>query len=182
MIRMRQRGTVGILAGFAAPEALFQGIDNLNALPHPPVMETFSPYPLEEVEAHLHRPRSRIPLFMFIGGFIGACLGYGMQIYAMTMDYPLNVGGRPLHSWPAFVPVTFELTILCAALSGFFGLIVSSGLPRFHHPVFNEPRFQRASQDQFFLLVHETGAPLDRTQIHSVLKDAGAISVTDLHA
>ncbi|HEY2760691.1 MAG TPA: DUF3341 domain-containing protein, partial [Pirellulales bacterium] len=109
--------------------------------------------------------RTRIPSVVFVGGLVGALVGFTMQLYSMSIDYPLNVGGRPYNSWPVFVPIAFEVMVLVAALSALLGMLFLNGLPRPHHPVFNVSGFERASQDRFFLCIEaiDPQFDLDRT-------------------
>jgi hypothetical protein len=116
-------------------------------------MDAFSPFPVEELAEALGHHHTPIPLIALLGGMAGGLGGYFMEWYSMARLYPLNVGGRPLNSWPNFIPVVFELTILAAALSAFTAVLVLNRLPELHHPVFNVPEFQRASSDRFFLYI-----------------------------
>lgn len=172
----------GLLAEFSTSETLLRAIDCVRSMPDPPPMEAYSPFPVEGLDQRLQRPRSKLPLAMFAGGLLGALTGYGMQVFAMTLDYPLNVGGRPLHSWPAFVPVTFELTILFAAVTGFFGVLVACRLPTLYRPVMKAPDFNRASQDRFFLLVSLPGDDLRRAELRRALATAEALSISEVPA
>lgn len=173
---------IGLLAEFTEPDALLRAARALRDSDEPPRLEAFSPYPLEELREALGRPKSRLPLAMFCGGLAGALTGYGMQYFAMVIDYPINVGGRPLHSWPAFVPVTFELTVLFAALTGFFGWLFACRLPKPHHPVFNAASFRAASADGFFLLAYTPDREPQRQELRRQLQAAGATAVTRLYA
>jgi hypothetical protein len=116
-------------------------------------MDAYTPYAVEGLAAELGLRRSQIPSIVLIGGLVGAGAGFGMQYYSMAIDYPVNAGGRPYNSWPAFFPIAFEVSILVAALAGFLGMLFLNGLPQPHHPLFNVPQFARASQDRFFLCI-----------------------------
>ncbi len=111
---------------------------------------------------------------------MGACVGFGMQYYASVVHYPMNVGGRPLNSWPSFIPVTFELTILFAALTAVFGMLALNGLPRPHHPVFGVPGFELASRDRFFLLVLHYDPRFDADKALTTLRGTPALSVQEV--
>ncbi|MFZ0918009.1 MAG: DUF3341 domain-containing protein, partial [Candidatus Udaeobacter sp.] len=109
-------------------------------------MDGYAPFPVEGLAEALGK-RTRLPLLVLIGGIIGGLSAYYMEWDANVISYPINIGGRPLNSWPAFIPIVFELTILAAALTAFFFSLGLSGLPKPYHPVFNVPEFERASQD-----------------------------------
>lgn len=125
-------------------------------------LEAYTPFPVEAVEAFLPPISNRLPLIMLIGGICGALIGYGIQYYTAVIDYPLLVGGKPMHSWPAFLPVTFELAVLGAALPGFIGAIVCNGLPRLSDPLSDIPGFGMARRNRFFLLVEAGERGLDK--------------------
>ena len=147
----------GVLAEFSSPEALVEAATAAAARGFTR-MDAYSPFPIEGLARAMGRRRSLLPLAFLIGGLAGGGGGYFMEYYSMAIDYPLNVAGRPLHSWPSFIPVTFELTVLIAALTGVITLLIALRLPRPHHPVFNAPEFERASADRFFLCI-EAGDP-----------------------
>ena len=132
---------------------------------------------MEELADALELPPSRIPWFMFAGGLAGAAAGLGMQYFANLHAYPMNIGGRPLNAWPAFVPATFELIIFCAVLGGLVTLFFTLHLPMVYHPVFNHPDFRRASRDGFFLCIESADRQFDPSQTASFLRTLGPTSV-----
>ena len=143
-------------------------------------VDAFSPYPIEELSEALGAFGARMPKIVLAGGIFGMLAGFGMQWYLSVINYPLNVGGKPLNSWPAFIPITFETTILCAALAGIFGMLALNGLPEPYHPVFNVPDFALASRDKFFLLVESRDPLYDREQTAALLRSFGPREVTDV--
>ena len=143
--------------------------------------ESYSPYPVHEVFDAMHIRDKRVSLFVLIGGLTGLCTGLGLQIWVSAIAYPLNVGGRPFISWPMFIPVTFELTILFGAFAAVFGMLGLNGLPMPYHPVFNVERFAaHASQDRFFLAIEATDAKFDRAATRTFLQGLGAKDINDV--
>jgi hypothetical protein len=133
-------------------------------------VDAYSPFPIEPVWEALHANDRRVQLSVLGGGILGALTGFGLCYWTQVIAYPLNIGGRPLNSWPAFIPVTFETTILFAAFTAVISMIVLNGLPSPYHPVFNVPRFAMASRDQFFLAIEATDPKFDRLRTFEFLK------------
>ena len=145
-------GVYGVMAEFDDPNSLVAAAHRARAEGYR-CMDAYSPFPIEELHEALGSHHTRLPLVVLVGGLVGGIAGYLLQYWASAIAYPLNIGGKPLHSWPAFVPVTFETTILCAALSAVLGMLALNGLPQPYHPVFNVPRFALASRNRFFLCI-----------------------------
>jgi len=118
--------------------------------------DAYTPIPSEELAEVMHAHDNRLSWIVLVGGVLGLIGGYGLEYWTSVIDYPLNVGGRPLHSWPAFIPPAFETTILGAALFCVLGMLALNGLPMPYHPVFNVPRFALSSRDRFFLCIEAT--------------------------
>ncbi|MBA3439089.1 MAG: DUF3341 domain-containing protein [Pyrinomonadaceae bacterium] len=145
-------------------------------------MDAYSPFPIEELTEALGIKHTRLPLLIFAGGAAGLLGGFFMQYYMTALDYQHNIGGRPLNSWPAFIPVTFETTILLASITAVFGMIMLNGLPQPYHPVFNVPRFELASRDRFFLVIEADDPKFDRDRTTSFLQTLNAREVSDVEA
>lgn len=151
----------GIVAEFTDPESLLQAARRAYTSGYRR-MDAFTPYPVDDLAEAIGMRRTWVPLITLLCGIAGGLGGYGMQAYSAIVDYPLNVGGRPLHSWPAFVPVTFELTVLCAALGAVIGMLALNGLPRPSHPIFETPFFAERNQSRFYLCIEATDRRFDR--------------------
>jgi hypothetical protein len=143
-------------------------------------INAYSPYPIEELSEAIGFHSTRLPLIVLIGGIIGGLIGYGLQYYVAVIDYPINVGGRPFHSWPSFIPITFEMTILFAALSAVFGMLALNKLPQPYHPVFNAERFALASRDRFFLVIEANDPKFDADKARDFLKTLNPKEVVDV--
>ncbi len=140
----------------------------------------YSPYPIEELSEAIGFTHTRLPLIVFIGGLLGGLAGFFMQYYMEVIDYPLNVGGKPLNSWPAFIPITFEMTVLAAAFSAVLGMLVLNRLPQPYHPVFNVPNFAMATRDRFFLAVEANDPKFNHEEVVNLLKSLDALEVNDV--
>jgi hypothetical protein len=145
-------------------------------------VEAYTPYPIEEVAHALGLPPSRMSLLVLIGGLLGGTGGYLLQYWINLYAYPMNIGGRPMHSWPAFIVPTFECTILVAALFAVFGMFALNGLPQPYHPVFNVPRFAEASRAHFFLVVEATDPRFDRAATEKLLSELSPSEVAEVEA
>lgn len=148
----------GVMAEFDNPTALVNAARTAREQGYRK-LDAYSPFPIEELSEALHLHKNKLPLIVLIGGILGGLTGYLLQYYVTVIYFPINIAGRPLHSWPAYIIITFELTILFAALSAVFGLLALCGLPMPYHPTFNVPRFALASRNRFFLCI-ESGDPL----------------------
>lgn len=133
-------------------------------------LDAFSPFPIEGLTDALHLHKNKLPLIVLTGGIVGMLTGYFLQYYITVVSFPINIGGRPLHSWPSYIIITFEMTILFAALSAVLGLLGLCGLPMPYHPVFNAPRFALASRNRFFLCIESTDPLFDRVQTGDFLR------------
>ena len=169
--------TYGVIAEFPNPETLIEAIKETRGKGYE-IIEAYTPYPIEEVWEAIGHPKSKVPLLVLAGGIAGLVGGYFLQYWVSAITYPLNIGGRPLHSWPAFIPVTFECTILGAALSAVFGMLALNGLPQPYHPVFNVPRFALASRNRFFLCIEARDSKFHLQHTRDFLESLGPREVT----
>jgi hypothetical protein len=145
-------------------------------------MDAYSPFPIEELTEAIGFRHTRLPLIVLIGGIIGCVGGFALCYWVSAITYPLNIGGRPLNSWPAFIPVTFECTILLAALSAVFGMLALNGLPQPYHPVFNVPSFEQASRNRFFLCIESADPKFREEETRKFLEGLGAREVTGVES
>ncbi len=145
-----------------------------------PLADAFSPFPIEGMAELLGETSTRLRVWMFVGGIAVAALAYATEVWSAVYNYPIDSGGRPLHSWPAFLLFPFAVGIFGAALTGFIGLLVKCGLPRLHHPLFDINGFERVTQDRFMLALHAPPADADKRSAVDWLKQAGADNVWEL--
>lgn len=171
----------GVMAEFATPEELIAASHKAKAAGYSR-MDAFSPFPIEEVIEAVAPGNTGVPFFVLIMGLTGAATGFSLQYYGNIIDWPMNIGGRPLNitNWPAMIPITFELGILFAAFTAAISMVILNGLPSPYHPVFNAPHFERASQDGFFLCIESTDPLFDRGQTSSFLRTLGSTQVTEV--
>jgi len=169
----------GLLAEFATPEELLEAARRTRAQGYKRI-DAFSPFPIEGLAEALGARRTWIAQIVLLGGILGGSAGFLMQYYLSAVDYPLNIGGRPLNSWPAFIPVTFELTILGAALFAVFGMLALNGLPMPYHPLFNVPSFATVTENGFFLLIEARDARFDQDRTRRFLAEIGANMVSEV--
>lgn len=169
----------GLLAEFATPTELISAAREARRLGYRR-LEAYSPIPVEGLYEALERPESKLSWLVGAAAVLGAGLGYALQYYLNVMNYPLNVGGRPLNSWPAFLIVSFEVAVLFAALAAVAGMLVANGLPRLHHPLFSVPRFADASRHRFFLCICATDQRYDSTETRQFLSGCGPQAIFEV--
>jgi hypothetical protein len=171
--------TFGLLAEFDTPNQLVEAARRTHQAGYRQI-DTFSPFPIEEAWEAIGHHDKRLSAIVLGGGIVGLLTGLGLQEWVHQVAYPINIAGKPLNSWPQFIPVIFELTILFAALSAVLGMIILNGLPEPYHPAFNVPRFEHASRDKFFLLVESTDPKFDRSQTLDFLKGLNPSEVNEV--
>lgn len=177
---MAEASLYGLMAEFEQAEELLEAAKHAHQVGYRN-MEAYSPFHVEGLdEAIKPHHKEWIPPIMLAGGILGGAGAYFMQYYAAVLHYPLNIGGRPYHSWPMFIPITFEMTVLGSALIGVVAMLVLNGLPLPYHPVFNEPRFRRASRDRFFLCIEATDKKFDTGETRKFLEGLKAASVFEV--
>lgn len=171
----------GVLAEFDNAEALLAAARRVRRAGYSKI-DAFTPFPVEGLAEAVGFSASRVPVITFIGGLIGCFGGFFLQYYPNVIGYPLNIGGRPQNSWPAFIPITFEMTILCAALATVFGMLALNGLPTPYHPVFNVERFQLASRNRFFLCIKARDRKFELEAAKQFLSNLNAVSVSEIES
>jgi hypothetical protein len=168
----------GLAAEFASDAQLMHAAEEAFAHGYRK-MDGYTPFPIEGLAEALGK-KTRIPLLVLGAGIAGGCSAYFMQWFASVVSYPINIGGRPLHSWPAFIPITFELTVLGASLTAFFFSLGLNGLPKPYHPMFNLPEFERASQDRFFLCIEADDTLFDKRATRAFLESLEPLMVAEV--
>ena len=170
-------GIHGLMAEFESPTTLVAAANKTREAGYVDV-DAYSPIPIEELHHAIGFKSTKLPLMVLIGGLLGGSGGFALQYWVSAVAYPLNIGGKPLVSWPMFIPVTFECTILGAALTAVFGMFMLNKLPQPYHPVFNNPRFALASRNRFFLCIESTDQRFDLDKTRAFLDTLGAHEVT----
>lgn len=171
----------GLMAEFDSPTDIVAAADRARVAGYT-VMDAYTPFPIEELNDALGLKKNPLPLIVLLGGIFGGAGGYLLEYWTQVITWPMNIGGRPFHSWPHFIPVTFECTVLGASLAAFVGMLALNGLPKPYHPVFNVPAFDRASRDRFFLCIESTDPKFDRYATESFLKDLHPLGVSEVAA
>jgi hypothetical protein len=190
----------GLVAEFSEPEQILHAAERAKEEGYRR-LDAYTPFPVHGLAEALEFHDPKVPWMIFIAGVIGASAGYGLQLSTATpllepilkklipitgdvvvrnLPYPMNVGGRPFHSWPSFIPVTYELTILFASLAAFFGTLYLNGMPRPYHSIFNAPNFERASQDKFFLCIEAVDPQFNIETTATFLQSLGADAVSEV--
>ena len=169
----------GLLAEFDSAQALVDAAKKTHEAGYKKI-DAYSPFPIEGLAEEIGMHFDEIPLTVLIGGIVGGCTGYLMQYWMSAVDYPLNIGGKPPHSWPAFIIITFEMTILFAGISAVLGMLAFNGLPMPYHPVFNVPRFAFASKDRFFLIVFSTDKKYSALETRRFLETMDPRSISEV--
>jgi len=169
----------GVMGEFGTPEELLQAVEKVRAAGYHR-FDAFAPFPIDGLSEALGLKRNLVPAITLLGGLAGGIGGFFFQYWAAAITYPLNIGGRPLNSWPAFIPVTFELTILGASLAAVFGMLALNKLPQPHHPVFNVHRFSHASSDRFVVCIESKDPKFHLEKCAQLLQEIHAHHVTEV--
>jgi|SRR5581483_6830884 len=176
---MKQTPIYGVLAEFDSPTDLVDAARRTYNAGYKKI-DAYSPFPIEELAEAIGFTKNGVPLVVLVGGLLGCVGGYALQYWIAAINYPINVGGRPYNSWPAFIVVTFEMTILFAGLAAVFGMLALNGLPMPHHPVFNVPRFVFATKDRFFLIIFSSDVKYDPVETRRFLESLDPRSISEV--
>jgi len=169
----------GLMAEFATPQELLLAARYARQHGYRE-MEAYTTYSVEGLAEELGLSRTGVPFVVLFAGLVGAGVGFFMQYWSMAVDYPFNIGGRPLNSWPVFIPITFEVMVLVASFAAFFGMLFLNGLPRLYRPIFNAPSFARATQDRFFLCIEATDPRFDRETTMQFLAGLRPVDIVEV--
>jgi hypothetical protein len=176
---MNKPGIYGLMAEFDNRTALVNATRAAHNNGYKKI-DAYSPFPIAELSDILHLHGNKLPLIVLIGGILGGLTGYLLQYLVAVNYFPINIGGRPLHSWPSFIIITFELTILFGCFAAFLGMMALCRLPMPYHSVFNVPRFAKASRDGFFLCIEAADPLFDRAKTYGFLETLEALEVSEV--
>jgi hypothetical protein len=179
MPKKQGAGIHGVIAEFEGPEQLVEAAQQAYAEGYR-VMDAYTPFPVHGLADAIGHRGVRLPRYVLLGGLAGGLGGFLLQAYANVYDYPMNIGGRPYFSWPAYIPITFETTILGAVVTAVFGMLLLNGLPQPYHPVFNVPNFEMASRSHFFLCIESRDPKFDATQVARFLESLKPRAVSEV--
>jgi len=171
----------GLMAEFESPEAILHAAEEARRAGYVR-LEAYTPFPVEGLAEVVGIHSSRVPLLCLVGGLIGCAGGFFLQWWPNQIGYPLVIGGKPFNSWPAFIPITFEMTILCAGLATVFGMLALNGLPHPYHPVFSTPGFELATRNRFFLCIRHQDPKYDAGETREFLQSLNAHEVSEIAA
>ncbi|HEX3953667.1 MAG TPA: DUF3341 domain-containing protein [Stellaceae bacterium] len=167
----------GLAIEFAEEAALVQAATRLRGSGFVG-LDAHTPYPVEALDTLMPKPMTALPLLVFFGGAAGLAGGFLMQWYGAAIGYPINIGGRPFASWPAFIPIAFEISVLGAVLAGFVGFFALAGLPRPYQPLAALPRFERVTQDRFFLFIDKSDPLFDPHRITAAVEEFAPCAIS----
>ncbi len=176
---MKKKSAYGLLAEFNTADQVLAAAEKSYAAGYRE-MDAYTPFPVEGLSDAIGFHHTRVPLLCLIGGLTGCFGGFFLQWWPNVIGYPLNIGGKPHNSWPSFIPITFELTVLFAGLSTVFGMLALNGFPQPYHPVFNAPNFEAASNDKFFLCIEARDGLYDSQQTREFLLGLNAQEVSEI--
>jgi hypothetical protein len=176
---MKRTKAYGLMAEFDCVDALMDAANRTREAGYKKI-DAYSPFPVEGLAEAIGFHRDEVPLVVLIGALLGGLGGYLLQYWISVVSYPVNVGGKPYHSWPAFIVVTFEMTILFGGIFAVFGMLALNGLPMPYHPVFNVPRFAFATKDRFFLIVFSSDPKYNPVEVRSFLEGLAPRSISEV--
>ncbi len=178
-IGKRIEGVYGVIAEFHDPQELLNAANATREAGYTSI-DAFSPFPIHGLSDAIGFGHTRLSAVVLGGGVLGGFAGFFMCWFANVIHYPLNIGGKPFNSWPAWIPITFETTVLFAAFGAVFGMLALNGLPMPYHPVFNVPRFEQASRDRFFLVIQARDPLFELGKVRDFLDSLNPREVTDV--
>jgi hypothetical protein len=178
---MKRNSLYGLMAEFESTDDLLSAAQRAHSAGYRQI-DAFTPFPVEGLAEAIGFHQTYVPLLCLGGGLAGCLGGFLLQYWPSVFGYPLNIGGKPYNSWPSFIPITFELTILCAGLATVFGMLVLNGLPTPYHPVFNAPRFELATHNRFFLCIEARDPMFDAQKTRQFLESLKAYEVSEIES